>query len=281
MRVGVTGATGFIGSALVAHLERSGHEVIRFVRRLSQLSDRQLDIDSQVPSQVFDGLEALVHLAGIADRRQHASFEAVNHHGTVRVAKAAIAAGVPRFIFMSSATVFGNSSDEILDSSSPVAPPDDYARSKLNAETELRAIYPTGLTIVRPPLVVGENAKGNLASVLSLAERGVPIPVPRRPNRRSVVELEALVEELSLLLLRPSESPNLLICPTGTAPLSFAEICKLAAEIGQVRVRLVHVPMPLVHVADALLRMAGSQSLTPLIRDFVLAPDTLLQRLSE
>lgn len=151
-KVLVTGGGGYIGSVLCGLLLDGGHEVRALDRfffgqdTLNHLDGRPgleivRDDIRHVGIERFDGVDAVVHLAGISndpacDLDEHITDD-VNVAGTVRVAKLAKEAGVQRFVFASSCSVYGASSGHVLDESSPTAPVSLYARSKVQSEEDL------------------------------------------------------------------------------------------------------------------------------------------------
>ena len=166
MKVAVTGASGFIGRTLVTTLQAAGHE----------------------PAADLHGADALVHLAAIAHRRgvDERELRRVNVGLAADAGRAAAAAGVP-MIFMSSVKVHGETSEAPLRESSPLAPPDAYARSKVEAEESLRSIEGLQLTVLRPPLVYGPAVKANFLALLRAVALGLPLPLAGINNRRSLI----------------------------------------------------------------------------------------------
>lgn len=173
----VTGATGYIGS-VVCDLLRSGDvPVVETRRHRSDNGFPQLDMDaSSQPRELFDRVGTVVHLAGVAHRSATLSdIERINHDGTLRLAEAASESGVRQFIFVSS--VHAAYVDD-------ATPPQDapYAVFKWRTEQALlELVGRTGMrvNIVRPALVYGGRMKGRLATLQSLARRGL---LPRLPD---------------------------------------------------------------------------------------------------
>jgi nucleoside-diphosphate-sugar epimerase len=150
MRVLVTGHDGYIGTSLVPLFLAAGHEVVgldSFLYRHCQIGpdpvpipEIECDIRDVMPEH-FAGIDAVVHLAGISndplgDLHAESTYD-VNHHGTVRVAEAAKAAGVTRFAFSSSCSIYGAHGDEALDESAEFLPVTPYGESKVLAERDL------------------------------------------------------------------------------------------------------------------------------------------------
>lgn len=200
MRVLVTGAGGFIGSALSAHLTASGMRVTGSSRGGGSGIRLSPDNESFDP-EVFTAFDVVVHCAARVHQmhdagQNEAAFIRDNVHFTTRVAEACQKAGVRHFVFFSSIKVLGESTgDTPFSSQSAPNPQDAYGRSKWQAEEALKALVKKGgmsLSIVRIPLVYGSGAKGNLAALDRLAAKGIPLPFGGIKNRRSLLGLSNL-----------------------------------------------------------------------------------------
>lgn len=210
MKVAVTGAGGFIGSALCPLLAELGHEVLR----LDPKSLQNLNA------------EVVIHLAAIAHRRATAEeLQRVNMDLAVQVGRAAAAAGA-RMLFVSSLKVHGEQSDAPLHEGSPLAPGDPYARSKARAEEALRALAGLRLTVLRPPLVYGPGVKANFLALLKAVARGLPLPLGSVTNRRSVLYVGNLARAIARCI--EAEGRTYLVSD-GVAP-SSAELCRQLGE---------------------------------------------------
>jgi len=193
--VAVTGATGFIGRALVTRLSRSGFRVRALCRRPEPgLGERGVDTilgaleDPGSLERLLDGAEAVVHAAGAVRVRSRREFDAVNRSGTANLV-AALASGMlpPRLILVSS-----------LAARAPAL--SAYAHSKHMAEQEIEAGRPRGLDfcILRPPAVYGPGDRATLPIFRHLARRFLPVPAPSdaRFSLLFVQDLAELVERL-------------------------------------------------------------------------------------
>ena len=203
-RILVTGATGFVGRALVRRLLADGRKVRAAVRPTSAalpaavervvVEDIGPDTDWRA---ALAGVDAVVHLAARAHVLRdsspdaHALYRAVNTLGALRLAEAAASLGVRRFVFLSSVRVHGDRSiGAPFDEASPLAAQDPYGSSKVEAERGLASLAAAGRlepVILRPPLVYGHDAKGNFARLVALVARGALLPLGSVHNCRSLV----------------------------------------------------------------------------------------------
>ena len=197
----VTGASGYLGSALWSALERQGLVCISAGRTGA---DRFFDLNDACPSEdLLAGVSTVVHCAGLAHNRgAEAEYQRLNVEGALGLAKAAIRAKVVRFIHISSLNVVPASAEgPNLPAAALPAPSESYARSKWLAERELTALFSeTGseLIIVRPALIYDRQLHGNLAKL----HNSLPIRLPDT-GKRSMVSRPDLIEVLTQLLHRP------------------------------------------------------------------------------
>ena len=204
----VTGARGFLGSALVKELFESGYAVRALVRDPTAVSSFKAietivgDIrDPQCAKQASVGCETIVHLAGQAhamddDHVTDQDYLSVNVEGTKHLLDGAVACGVRRFIFASSVKVFGETTTGCVDENEPPSPRSPYARSKWMAE-QLVASYAKGGGLatlsLRLPLVFGPTEKGNLYRMITAIDQGRFPPLPRVQAVRSMLHVKNFV----------------------------------------------------------------------------------------
>ncbi|MEH6590193.1 MAG: NAD-dependent epimerase/dehydratase family protein [Halioglobus sp.] len=204
MKCLVTGATGFIGRALCARLEAMGAQYLALSTDGRALPDGHATVavdfaSSGVPAELLEGVEIVFHLAGIAHQRAQAErYELINHRATVELAAACAAAGVCKFIFLSSVKAMGLPEDARARTEEQYSLPSDaYGLGKRAAELELLSAYDNSemaLLIVRPALVYGSGVRGNLQTLATAVRNGVPRPPAM--GGRSMIARTDLVELL-------------------------------------------------------------------------------------
>lgn len=214
MKVAVTGASGFVGQALVARLGAAGHEPVPLSR------GRGIDYeDAQAMTARFDGADAVIHLAARAHRGGSDEDFSSNVRAARVAAQAARDAGVERFVLVSSIGVNGNVTHGRPFSESDLpAPVEPYARSKWQAEQAIRSILAgasTDFVIVRPPLVHGPGAPGNFGKLVHAVARGWPLPLASIRNARSLVGLDNLVDFLVRCTAHPAAANELFLVADG------------------------------------------------------------------
>lgn len=232
-RILVTGASGFVGSALIQALAAAGHHVHAAVRRPDLLpslagvqSVRLPDLAGPVDwSSLVEGNDVVVHLAGIAHRGgvDETLYDKAIREATANLADACHARGVNRLIFVSSiGAQTGSSADRIVVETDDPQPATAYDRAKLAAEQAVR-LSGTPFVILRPVIVYGPGAKANIASLLRIANSPLPLPFGAFHNRRSYVALQNLVQAITLCL-ESSATLNETFIVADPAPLSLAEV---------------------------------------------------------
>jgi nucleoside-diphosphate-sugar epimerase len=264
----VTGATGFVGRAVVERLAGVASATVRAASRrgAASMSVEQVTVGDLGPdtswARALHGVEGVIHTAARAhvmhDRATDplAAYRRVNAEGTIALARQAVAAGVKRFVFVSSIKVNGERTarGRPFRATDPPCPVDPYGVSKLEAEVALRRLAATtGMTIaiVRPVLVYGPGVKGNFASLLRLVHRGVPLPLGAIGNARSFVALDNLVDLLVICLTHPRAANETFLVSDGD-DLSTTELLRRLAAAVDRPARLVQVPPRLLRLAGAL-----------------------------
>ncbi len=214
-RILLTGSTGFVGLSLVKQLILMRLQVTAAVtetedpvslpEEVTTVVVPPLSENSNYMSALQD-IETVIHLAARVHIMQDSSldpleeFRKVNLRGTVCLARQAAAAGVRRFILVSTVKVHGEETCEPYCEDSPIAPKDPYSLSKFEAESALHEIaVETGLevVIIRPPLVYGPGVKANFLNLMRAVENGIPLPFASVDNKRSLVYVENLADAIA------------------------------------------------------------------------------------
>jgi len=273
MKVLVTGASGFVGGPVCRRLLAAGHEVVAAVRRDGCFLPLEVEarrVDPLGPDTdwraALRGCDAVVHLAARAHvmrdrvRDPLTLFRRVNRDGAVRLAEQAVAAGIGRLLFVSSIKVNGEVTlpGQPFRGDDAPAPVDAYGVSKAEAEAALAGIATrTGLSLamVRPPLVHGPGAKGNLAALMRVLEYGLPLPLGALDNRRSLVGVDNLADALAFLVASPAQGRFLV---RDGEDISTSELIRrLARGLGR-RARLLPVPVGLLRLVGGMLGKGGA-----------------------
>lgn len=266
MRVLVTGATGFVGKALVTRLVGDRRMAVRAaVRRASSevpaAAERMVAGDLRPDADWFPslaGVDAVVHLAARVHvmhdeaARPLEAFRYVNVAGTLNLARQAARAGARRFVFLSSVKVHGESG--ICSETATLAPKDPYGLSKYEAEIGLHQIgLETGLqiVIVRPPLVYGPGVKANFHALTRAVARGIPLPFGAVRNQRSLVGLDNLVDFIVACIDNPAADETFLV--SDGEDLSTADLIRRLARAMGRPARLIPVPASLLMFGASLL----------------------------
>lgn len=266
MKVLVTGANGFVGGAVCRRLLAEGWQVFGSVRRQVTLP---AGVDARPIAGIgpdtswrdaLAGIDAVVHLAARVHVMQEsatdplAEFRRTNTAGTLHLAQQAAAMGIPRFVFMSSVKVNGETTpSHPFRADDPPAPLDPYGQSKWEAEQGLQGLAPKGpmrTTILRPPLVYGPGVGGNMRTLLNAVARGWPLPVGAIDNRRSLIYVDNLADAVATVLREPAEACETFLLRDGE-DISTAELVRRLARLLDRNPRLLPVP-------PSLLRLAGS-----------------------
>lgn len=280
-RIVVTGATGFVGGFVCRALAAKGAEVVAFVRQPRAVEGASACVvmtpESSLESLAsgLEGADAVVHLAAavhdMRGRTTAAEYQRVNRDYPVLLARAAVAAKVQRFVFLSTIKVNGDGTpgETVYSEGSPALPLGPYAESKWQAEQELRklsAAFGLAVLTVRPPLVYGPGVRANFCSLMRWVRRGVPLPFGALHNARSLVYVENLADALAALALTAKDAAgSSLYLVSDGEDLSTPELVRRLALALGVAPRLIDVPeaflrrtASLVGRADVADRLVGS-----------------------
>lgn len=257
----VTGANGFVGRYLCDYLRCYGYKVVGAVRCKAggegECSGADIILGPELAadsdwSGLLKGLDLVVHTAARVHVMQEtevdplAAFRAVNVAGTLALARQAAAAGVRRFVFLSSIKVNG----EMTLPGAPfteqlIGPPTDpYGLSKFEAEQALLVLAAEckmEVVIIRPPLVYGPGVKANFARMIRWVRAGIPLPLAAVDNRRSLIGLGNLCDFIRCVLAHPAAANQVFLVSDGQ-DLSTTELLRQIGGVIGHPARLFAVP---------------------------------------
>ena len=254
MKVLVTGATGFVGTALCAKLAADQIEVIPVVRAHAGLPHEVAigDLDELTNWRTaLVGCNAVVHLAARVhvmndpaedDLRR---YRATNTSATLSLAHQAAQMGVRRFVFISTIKVNGEGRDAPYRETDAPEPEGAYALSKWEAEQGLMQIaQETGMEVVilRPPLVYGPGVKANFRRLIRTVARGWPLPLGAVRNRRSLLYLDNFVDAIRVCVKHPAAAGQTFLLDDGR-PVSTPDLIRAVAQAMGRPVHLLAVPV--------------------------------------
>ncbi len=269
MNVILTGSTGFLGSQLAKALRtKADVDLTAAVRRRIEIPAAYI-VEVQGLDANTDWTTALINQQVVihAAARAHimkdeiadplAEYRKVNVDGSLNLARQAAAAGVKRFIFISSIKVNGEQTALGLPftADSIPSPEDYYGISKWEAEQGLQKLAAeTGMEIViiRPPLIYGPSVKGNFASMIKLVEKALPLPLGSVHNKRSFVAVDNLVDLIITCIDHPAAANQVFLAGDGQ-DLSTTELLFGVARAAGKPSRLIPVPVTLLKLAAIVL----------------------------
>lgn len=248
-KIFVTGASGFIGHSLCKTLSNSNFLVRGSVRSDDLfLTNNQIEyvsvgnIDHQTYwKDVLNGIDCIIHCAGRAhkmnENKNSNKYFLMNTESTKNLAEQAAEVGVKRLIFLSTIKVNGEFTNKIGSNHKfyfndiPNAK-DDYAKSKLEAEKilfEISSRLGLEVVVIRLPLTYGNNVKGNLARLIKIIRKNIPLPLSNVENQRSMIGIDNLIDLLICCIDHPKANRRTFLASDGK-DLSTPDLIKLIAS---------------------------------------------------
>lgn len=269
-RVLLTGATGFVGRAVQQRIMADEQYNLSIVARrvvgvpstvrALQIADLTANTDwsaALVDQRVVIHAAARAHIMKDEVADPLAEYRKVNVEGTLNLARQAAAAGVKRFIYISSIKVNGEQTQlgKPFTADDKPAPEDAYGVSKAEAEEGLWQIAKeTGmlLVIIRPTLVYGFGVKGNFASMNNLVAKGLPLPLGAVHNQRSLVALDNLVDLIITCIDHPAAANQVFLAADGE-DISTSSLLRGVGKAMGKPARLIPVPAWMLQLGATLL----------------------------
>jgi nucleoside-diphosphate-sugar epimerase len=277
MKILLTGANGFVGQAIAQKISKIKNIDLsiavrnvsaNFIPHAKAHDIKTLDSNTNWEDALFKiniviHTAARVHIMNETSNNSLAEFRKINVEGTLNLARQAIAAGVKRFIFISSIKVNGENTkkNKPFKADDKPAPNDSYAISKLEAEQGLLSLAATTgieVVIVRPVLIYGFGVKANFLSMIRWLDIGIPLPLGGIKNLRSMISLDNLVDFLLTCLSHPAASGQIFLVSDGE-DLSTPDLLRRTGQIMDKKVILFDMPTPLLKISAALV---GKQAIT-------------------
>lgn len=259
-RVLITGASGFVGSALTLELARRGRYTLRgtYQRPVDLVGVNGIEPSCGVLSpdmnwtQALHSVDTVIHTAAKVHHMARVTtaikddYRRVNVEGTASLAQQAAQLGVRRFIFVSSIKVNGErtSKEKGFTERDAAAPTDDYGKSKLDCERalfDISSAYPMEVVVIRPPLIYGPHVSGNFLSLLKLVASRVPLPLSAIDNRRSFMAIDNLVDLLIACIDHPKAANQVFLASDGQDMSTPELVSRIGGTMG-LSIRLFSVP---------------------------------------
>lgn len=243
-RILVTGASGFVGAALMQRLKIEGRHAYAAIRTVAPNARLAPDLSADANwLPVLHGIDVVVHTAARVHIMNDKAadpltvFRETNVAGTLTLARQAAEAGVRRFVFISSIKVNGEETapGTAFSAADIPAPIDAYGISKAEAEAGLQQIArDTGMqvVIIRPPLVYGPDVKANFQNMMRWLQRGIPLPFGSIQNKRSLVALDNLVDLITICIDHPAAANQIFLAADGDDMSTPELLCRVAAALG-------------------------------------------------
>ena len=231
-RLLITGSNGFIGNYFI-NKYKNKYEIKTF----SFIKDNITNLDCTDIDVVFH-LSALVHqISGVSEDE----YEKVNVAHTLELGKKSKAFGVKHFIFMSTVKVYGEETDDKYTEESPCQPEDEYGKSKLKAEFELKRLENESfkVSIIRTPIVYGCGVKANIKALINLVNKAPILPFGRISNKRSMVYIGNLCHLVDLVI--EQGKPGVFLA-SDDEPISTSRLIELIAKSLNKKVYLIKIP---------------------------------------
>ena len=227
----LTGSTGYLGSSFLKQYKNKYS-----FEKFSLLNQKLKDIN-------FDSIDIILHCAALVHQKVEHSYEKyheINVDYPIKLAKLAKQNGVKQFIFISTIAVYGEDIQKLDENttSNPITP---YGKSKLEAENQLLELNDDNfvVSIIRPPMIYGKNAPGNIDSLVKLVKKLPVIPLGKIDNKRSFISIQNLCYIIDEII---TQKQNGVFLASDDEPLSTSKLIELIAKNLDKRIYLIKIP---------------------------------------
>jgi nucleoside-diphosphate-sugar epimerase len=231
MNILVTGSNGYLGSSFINQY-RNKYKFEKF----SLLTQKLKDVN-------FEGINTVLHCAALVHQKTEHSYEKyqeINVEYPVKLAKLAKQNGVKQFIFISTVAVYGEDVEKIDENTrcNPITP---YGKSKFEAEKQLLELNDKNfiVSIIRPPMIYGKNAPGNIDSLVTLVRKIPIIPLGQINNKRSFIYIDNLCYIIDVLITQEKEG---IFLASDDNSLSTSVLIELIAKNLDKKIYLIKIP---------------------------------------
>ncbi len=232
MKLLITGSSGFVGSYFInKYKDKYTIKTFSFLRNdINSLNCEDIDV-------VFH-LSALVHQMGGASVEK---YERVNVSQTLELAKKTKESGVKHFVFMSTVKVYGEETESKYTENSICHPEDEYGKSKLKAELELKKLEDEifKVSIIRTPIVYGYGVKANIKSLVNLVNKISVLPFGKIENKRSMVYIGNLCHLVDEVITQQKAG---IFLASDDEPLSTSKLIQLISKNLDKKIYLIKIP---------------------------------------
>lgn len=256
-KVFITGANGFVGKTLSRFLVQNDISYTAGERSLyGAMESQKRWSDILAGHDVVVHLAARVHVMDETEKDPLVAFRKVNVEATLNLAVGARAAGVKRFIFVSSIKVNGEETQDVPFSASDMPlPSDPYGVSKMEAEIALLNLHEPGkfeIVIIRPPLIYGPGVKANFEKLFWLVKKDFPLPFAAVKNKRSLVSIYNLCDLIITCINHPNAGGEIFLV-SDDHDYSLKELLQVMGKTLNKSPRLIYVPVGLMKFGAVLL----------------------------
>lgn len=227
----ISGANGYLGSSFInQYSDKYNFE------KFSLLTQKLEDI-------IFDSMDVVLHCAALVHQKvehPYTKYYEVNVEYPLKLAKLAKENGVKQFVFISTIAVYGED-EEKLDENTVCNPITPYGKSKLEAEKELLKLSDDSfvVSIIRPPMVYGKDAPGNIDSLIKLVKKLPIIPLGGIENKRSFISIQNLCHMIDEVIIQQKAG---IFLASDDEPLSTLKLIKLIAKNLDKKIYLIKIP---------------------------------------